>query len=73
MDPKARTDLLFPKTSFFVGLGSVGSIHGSYFEYNYSETEEESDTKAISSDWKMVGRDIQEAILNFCKVISKDD
>ena len=73
MDPKVRTDFLFPKTNFAVGLGSIVSVHGSYFEYNNSETNKEADTRAISSDWKMVGKDIQEAILTFCKAISKND
>lgn len=73
MNPNVRTDFLFPKTNFTVGLGSIVSIHGSYFEYNYSETNEEADTRAISYDWQMIGRDIQEAILSFCKVISKND
>jgi hypothetical protein len=53
-----RTDLLFPKTGFLVGMGSVIGIGGNYFEFNYSQTDEEADSKAIESDWAMIGQDI---------------
>ena len=72
MNLNVRTDYLFPKTNFAVGLGSIVSVYGSYFEYNYSETNENADTRAIASDWQMVGKDIQEAILSFYKAISKN-
>ena len=32
-----KTDFLLPKNNFFVGLGSVLNIAGSYFDYNYSK------------------------------------
>lgn len=58
---KYRTDFLLPKNNFFVGLGSVLNIAGSYFEYNYSKSEKEADCKAIYSDWQNVGDDFRKS------------
>lgn len=59
---KYRTDYLFSRPSFMIGAGSVLNIAGNYFTFNYSETDLESDTKAISSDWSMIGKDFELAI-----------
>lgn len=55
---KYRTDFLLPKNNFWVGLGSVLNLAGSYFDYNYSMTENEADYRALKSDWENVGEDI---------------
>lgn len=54
-----RTDFLLQKTNFWVGLGSVLNIAGSYFKYNYSQSATEADNKAIYSDWMNVGDDFK--------------
>ena len=60
-----RTDYLLPKNNFWVGMGSILNLSGSYFEYNYSRTEKEADLKALISDWDNVGNDIRKAKENF--------
>jgi hypothetical protein len=61
------TSRLFPKNSFFIGVGSVLNLFGNYFTYNYSKTEEEADTKAIESDWGVIGCDLQDSISQYRK------
>ena len=58
---KYGTDFLLPKNNFFVGLGSVLNLAGSYFEYNYSKSEKEADYKAIYSDWQNIGNDFRKS------------
>lgn len=62
MNNKNRTDFLLPRNSFLIGLGSVLNLFGSYFEYNYSESDQEADTKATKSDWEVVGQDMKDAV-----------
>jgi len=59
---KHKTTILFPRTSAIVGMGSIFNIVGNYFEFNYSESGEDADRKAIESDWSMIGQDIEDAI-----------
>lgn len=54
-----NTDFLFPKQDFMMGLGSVFSISGNYYKYNYSSNP---DSKAIESDWGVVGQDLKSVI-----------
>ncbi len=58
-----KTDLLFPRTNFVVGMGSVLNVAGNYFKFNYSESDVEADVKALESDWGAVGKDIESARL----------
>ena len=41
------------------------NIAGVYFQYNISKTEVEADKRAIFSDWRMVGQDIESAAAHF--------
>lgn len=59
---KYRTDQLFPRTNFLIGAGSIFNIPGKYYQFNYSETEEDADSKAIENDWGVIGQDIRKAI-----------
>jgi hypothetical protein len=59
---KHKTTILFPRTSTIIGMGSIFNIAGNYFGFNYSASGEEADTKAIESDWAMIGQDIEESI-----------
>lgn len=43
-----KTDFLLPKNNFFVGLGSVLNIAGSYFDYNYSKSADRSRSQSFS-------------------------
>jgi hypothetical protein len=55
------TDYLFSKSSFIDGLGSILDLSGSYYDFNYSNSWQEADSKAIKNDWGMVGNDIRDA------------
>lgn len=65
---KYSTDYLLPKNSFIVGMGSVLNLRGSYFDYNYSNSEAEADFKAMSSDWSNVGDDLRFAKRKFERI-----
>lgn len=67
---KHRTNILFPKTSFISGVGSSFNVFGNYYKFNTSKTSQESDFKAIESDWGVVGQDIQKAIKELKKQLS---
>lgn len=56
-----KTNVLFHRPSFIDGIGSIFNLAGNYFEFNYSKSSEESDRKAIESDWDMIGNDIKKA------------
>lgn len=60
------TDYLFYRPSFLSGLARTLDLFGLYDDYNISQTNEEADAKAIYSDWKAVGTDLQ-------NVLSKED
>lgn len=64
---KYKTDYLLPKNNFWVGFGSVLNLAGSYFDYNYSSSDEEADEKALMSDWTNVGEDFKKAKKEFEK------
>jgi hypothetical protein len=55
---KYRTDFLYPTNGFLIGVGNVLNLAGNYYSFNYSSTDEEADSKAIESDWGMIGQDI---------------
>jgi hypothetical protein len=59
---KFRTDSLFSRTGLLIGAGSVFSLAGNYFVFNYSDSPLEADTRAIASDWGVIGQDIQGAM-----------
>lgn len=58
---RLKTDFLFPTPSFLIGMGSVFNIAGNYYKFNYSNSNKEADSKAIFSDWKIVGQDLKKA------------
>ena len=64
---KYRTTFLLPKNNFWVGFGSVLNIAGSYFDYNYSNSDVDADKKALFSDWFMVGEDFKKSKEKFEK------
>lgn len=61
---------LYSKPSFLKGAARNMDMFGSLNNYNYSESEEEADLRALKRDWKIVGIDIYKAILNYAKKIS---
>jgi len=73
MESDVKTDFLIPETDFATGMGSVASVYGKYYDYNYSETGAEADAKALYNDWRMVGKDILNAILILGKTRYSDE
>jgi hypothetical protein len=56
------------KNNFFIGLGNVLNLSGSYFNYNnYLKSENISDFNSINSDWQAIGNDIKESKIKFHK------
>ncbi len=55
------SDFLFVKHSFIILYGSVLNIAGNYFSFNHAASGAEADTKAIQSDWGVIGNDIENA------------
>jgi hypothetical protein len=58
---KYKTDFLFSFPSFWIGVGSIINLSGNNIEYNFSDNENEADSKALYSDWALVGQDILDA------------
>jgi len=67
-----KSNLLFPRTSMLMGIGSIFNISGNYFEFDYSKSEKEADIKAIENDWGVIGNDILEAISTSQKSLAKN-
>jgi hypothetical protein len=65
---KYRTDFLTPHSGLFVAMGAILNLRGKYFSYNYSNSANEADCKAIENDWGMVGNDLHNAIKNTPKL-----
>jgi hypothetical protein len=58
---------LYAKPTFWEGVARLIDFSGSLNEYNYSESTDQADFRAIQSDWESVGLDILEAIKKFEK------
>lgn len=58
-----RSDHLFVRGSFIAGMGSLLGIFSPYFTFNYSESAQEADNRALESDFGVVGDDIR-SVLN---------
>lgn len=53
---------LFAESSFCEGFARVLDLGGNLSIYNGSKTPEEADSRAIKSDWRIVGKDLAGAI-----------
>lgn len=60
-----RTDYLFTRNSFFIGMGSIMSIFPSYYPFNVSGSESKADRTAIESDFGVIGEDISSVLENY--------
>lgn len=67
---KLFTDFLFSTPDFYTGMGSVFNLSGNYYKFNVSASEVEADTKALRSDFGMVGQDFADVL---SEEISKSD
>jgi hypothetical protein len=58
---------LYARPSLCEGLARLVDIGGMLNEYNYSDSPQQADIRAILSDWEAVGVDIRAAIAQFEK------
>lgn len=65
MSEKLKSDFLVAAPSFASGVGRLVDWYGLYDLYNVSRNGNEADIKAVSSDWLIVGQDIEEALVEF--------
>ena len=65
MSEKIKSDFLVATSSFTSGAGRLLDWYGLYDLYNVSRSGQEADAKAIFSDWRVVGEDINDAMLEF--------
>jgi len=56
------TDFLTPRSSVLTGMGTLLNLAGSYYFYNISATPAEADTRALASDWKIIGQDLSHVL-----------
>ena len=56
------TAFLFATPSFLSGAAAAFDIGGTLVEYNISKNEADADSRAIASDWAVVGKDIQNSV-----------
>ena len=59
-----NSGFLFSTPSFLSGAGTAFNLAGNYYRFNSSETGFEADEIAIENDFRMVGKDIFDAIEN---------
>lgn len=58
-----RTDFLFAKSSFAMGMGSLMGLFSEYYTFNSSDTEAKADRMAMESDFAVAGSDLYSALL----------
>jgi hypothetical protein len=60
---KIKSDFLVATPSFASGAGRLLDWYGLYDSYNVSRSGQEADAKAMFADWRVVGEDINDAML----------
>jgi hypothetical protein len=65
MSEKIKSDFLLAAPSFASGAGRLLDWYGLYDLYNVSRNGQEADAKAMFSDWRMVGEDLNDAMMEF--------
>lgn len=60
-----RTDFLFSKGSFLIGMGSILSIFSPYYTFNTSNSDRQADATAIESDFGTIGQDIRDVMWRY--------
>jgi hypothetical protein len=56
------TDFLVPRSSVLTGMGTLLNMAGSYYFYNVSPNPAEADSRALASDWKIIGEDFRQVL-----------
>ncbi len=53
---------LIATPSFLTGYARALDVAGTFDSYNVSNSEYEADARALANDWKIVGRQLREAL-----------
>ena len=67
------SDYLFATPSFLGGMASILDLGSTMTLYNESLTPEEADSKAVFSDWTVVGHDIESSMVTFAREHGRED
>jgi hypothetical protein len=62
---RVKTDFLIADPSFVSGAARLLDWAGLYDTYNASRNGQEADAKAMFSDWRIVGQDLDDAMVEF--------
>ena len=62
---RIQSDFLVAAPSFASGAGRLLDWYGLYDLYNVSANGKQADAKAMFADWRLVGEDINDAMLEF--------
>jgi hypothetical protein len=62
---RLKSDFLVATPSFLSGAGRLLDWYGLYDAYNLSRNTQEADAKATFSDWRIVGQDLDDAMVEF--------
>ena len=65
MSDRLSSGFLFAEPTFVSGAGRLVDWYGLYDLYNVSRNGNEADAKAMFADWRIVGQDIQDAMVEF--------
>lgn len=61
MGDYSESTLLFAEPSFLLGASRILDLGATINPYNYSSSEKEADARALFSDWRATGNDVDEA------------
>jgi hypothetical protein len=62
---RLKSDFLVATPSLLSGAGRLLDWYGLYDAYNLSRNTQEADAKATFSDWRIVGQDLDDAMVEF--------
>ena len=62
---RLQTDSLFARPSPFSGVARVLDLFGTFNSYDQSSNPDEADSRALYSDWRIIGEDIMDAAEEF--------
>jgi hypothetical protein len=62
---RLKSDFLVAAPSLLSGAGRLLDWYGLYDAYNVSRNTQEADAKAMFSDWRIVGQDLDDAMVEF--------
>ncbi len=65
MGNKIKSDFLVAAPSLASGAARLLDLYGQFDAYNSSRDEQEADAKAMFADWRVVGEDLNDAMMAF--------